>query len=1133
MKDKLRKLKIRQKMMLYIMGATTLIYVGLFSYVGVNLKEKSLDEAIKLADSYAMQKANDINARMQEDLSIARSMAVILADYADLPTDTRFQMQKSLMTSILKKYREYDAIWLNWELSAIDPEWSAPYGRRRITYFWKDGVIQETLETIDTNGDDKSGEYYRLKMDMNEEMSEPYISEDYIEGVANGELITSPCVPIMKNGKFIGLIGTDYSMANYAKVVDDSQYEHGSSFLVANSGMIASNKQKDLITKSVSELSYFNDEYQVTKNIAEGKFTSYIAYDETLGEDIYVSFAPVALNRASLPWSVGTVLRLKDINNTFSIAFNFLITAGIIGFLLLSFIIWKISGSFTNRIVVTNEAMKELSIGNLDTSLSIQVNSGDEIGEMQASLNQLLAQLSKKAQFSQEIGEGNLDAPFELSSEHDVLGMSLMKMRDNLQNVINETNRVIRDAADDGNFGTRVDEEGKTGAWFELSASINNLLESFVAPLIVLNKIIRAMADGDLTQRYSDDVKGEIKEMADNFNLALDNIDGLLHQISMSSGVVDEASSEMKVTTEEMRTNTSEIASAIAQMSNGAQNQVSKVDESSTLIEGILSSSNEMASKAETINNAAKDVEERSGKGLEMMNKVVFNMDDISAYSSKTQDSIKILTDRSKEITRVLGVITEIASQTNLLALNAAIEAAQAGDAGRGFAVVAEEIRKLAEDSRTSAKEIEILVSGVQKDTKEAADIIEIMNASVKNGSEASSEASDVFKQILESATANLSYSEEILNDTKLQIGDINEVVSLTESIVVIAEETAAGTEQVASSATELSSGMELFNEKTQSLATVAESLKEGVSMVKLSGTATDNTAIFKMREAFEHEKMLLDALLDYMPDTIYFKDLECKFLRNSMSHAKQMGVDHPGQLIGKSDFDFFGEHAQRAYDDEQRIIETGEPVLNLEEKVDKKDGTSIYVSTTKLPLKDKDGNTIGTYGITRDITNIKEATKKESEIRQQQIQQHLALIKKQNDLFGDILNLVDYKIALKDPNGVIYLVNDAVAKDFGCPAADIIGKSDFDFYEKQFAEKIKEKEDELVASREPVISLEKVKLNDQVKYWFIRKVPILIPEFEDWGLLVIQNEIDESKVQESSYITDLKGKFPNITLEI
>ena len=146
---------------------------------------------------------------------------------------------------------------------------------------------------------------------------------------------------------------------------------------------------------------------------------------------------------------------------------------------------------------------------------------------------------------------------------------------------------------------------------------------------------------------------------------------------------------------EEMNTNTGEIASAIAQMSSGAQNQVSKVDESSNLVESILRSANDMGEQAEEINRAAQGGADSSDMGLKMVNKVGFSMKDIKAFANDTNESIKVLTERSKEITRVLGVITDIASQTNLLALNAAIEAAQAGDAGRGFAVVAEEIRKL------------------------------------------------------------------------------------------------------------------------------------------------------------------------------------------------------------------------------------------------------------------------------------------------------------------------------------------------------------------------------------------------------------------------------------------------------
>ncbi|MEO9967367.1 MAG: methyl-accepting chemotaxis protein [Reichenbachiella sp.] len=1129
----LNNLTIRRKLMFLVLGITVVTYVSALGYMAITMKQYALDEAEKLSQTFNRQEANALKAKLDELMAVSRTMSSVAKDYLTLPSEERIARQSKLLNNVLGDNDGIDVTWISWDLKALDPAWPYEYGRERHIVVRLDNGVKEINERTDIDGFEEDDFYYQIKKSGIETLIEPYEFDENNLLSSGKQLGTSPIVPIILDGRHVGQVASDISLKSYQSMANLENYQTSHSFLLSSNGTIVAHPDQTLIGENINQI-YLGKNLKIDSEnqLSEGQSKA-MTIENQNGEEEYLTVYPVYPGRSIDPWYVGTVVPMSEILTGVNTKLNVSVIVGVIGLVLLVIFLRVITGNITDAIDKSNDLLVKLAKGNLNTDQRLYVKSNDELGTMATSINTLIDELKKKADFSSQIGEGNLDVPFEVSGSNDVLGHSLLKMRDNLQIVINETKGVIQDAVEDGNFSTRVVEEGKTGAWQELSKSINNLLASFVAPLIVLNRIIKAMADGDLTHRYSEEAKGEVKEMADNFNLALDNIDGLLNQITKSSGVVEEASAEMKITTEEMSTNTTEIASAIAQMSNGAQNQVSKVDESSTLIEGILASSNEMAVKAETINNAANNVVKRSQKGLEMMNKVVFNMDDISEFSTKTQESIKVLSERSKEIARVLGVITEIASQTNLLALNAAIEAAQAGDAGRGFAVVAEEIRKLAEDSRTSAKEIELLVSGVQKDTQEAVTVIDIMNASVKNGSEASGEASGVFKEILESATDNLGFSEEILNDTKLQIGDINEVVSLTEAIVVIAEETAAGTEEVASSATQLSSGMESFNERTQSLAHVAETLNTGVSMVKLTGAASENTAIFKMREAFEHEKALLDALLNEMPDYIYFKDRECKFIRNSVSHAKQFGVKGPEELIGKSDFDFFGEHAQKAYEDEVRIMETGELILNKEEKTDLKDGTEFWSSTTKLPLKDLEGNIIGTYGITRDITESKLRQIRESERRQSEIKADLEVVRKQNELFGGILNYIDYKIALINHDGKIYLANEAVAKDFKRPVEEILGKSNFDFYDAEFAEKVKKNEDELVASRKPVISLEKVKIRDEQKYWFIRKVPVFIPEFEDWGLLVIQSEIEEEKITQKDYIPKLKEMHPEVVLDI
>jgi PAS domain S-box-containing protein len=125
---------------------------------------------------------------------------------------------------------------------------------------------------------------------------------------------------------------------------------------------------------------------------------------------------------------------------------------------------------------------------------------------------------------------------------------------------------------------------------------------------------------------------------------------------------------------------------------------------------------------------------------------------------------------------------------------------------------------------------------------------------------------------------------------------------------------------------------------------------------------------------ALVQEQYLLQALLNTSPDYIYFKDSQSRFIRASKALAKSFEIDDPAQMVGKMDFDFFsGEHARQAYEDEQAIIRTGEP-LSREEKETRNDRPDAWVLTDKLPLRDKEGNIIGTFGISRDITERKRA---------------------------------------------------------------------------------------------------------------------------------------------------------------
>jgi diguanylate cyclase (GGDEF)-like protein/PAS domain S-box-containing protein len=131
-----------------------------------------------------------------------------------------------------------------------------------------------------------------------------------------------------------------------------------------------------------------------------------------------------------------------------------------------------------------------------------------------------------------------------------------------------------------------------------------------------------------------------------------------------------------------------------------------------------------------------------------------------------------------------------------------------------------------------------------------------------------------------------------------------------------------------------------------------------------------------QMEAALVKEQYFLHALLDAVPDYIYFKDTESRFIRTSKAHAKAFGLSDPALVIGKTDFDFFtGEHARQAYEDEQEIIRTGQP-MSKEEKETWKDRPDTWVLTTKMPLRNRQGKIIGTFGISKDISERKQAEK-------------------------------------------------------------------------------------------------------------------------------------------------------------
>ncbi len=148
---------------------------------------------------------------------------------------------------------------------------------------------------------------------------------------------------------------------------------------------------------------------------------------------------------------------------------------------------------------------------------------------------------------------------------------------------------------------------------------------------------------------------------------------------------------------------------------------------------------------------------------------------------------------------------------------------------------------------------------------------------------------------------------------------------------------------------------------------------KNKLDATTLVQAARNAIARYTFQKSLSDDRVLLHALMEHIPDAIYFKDTASRFLMISAAHAAKFHSGDPAAVIGKTDHDFFTKsHADQALADEQEILRSGQPLVGIEELETWPDGTETWVSTTKMPLRDAGGRIVGTFGISRDITERK-----------------------------------------------------------------------------------------------------------------------------------------------------------------
>ncbi|MGJ5216405.1 methyl-accepting chemotaxis protein [Bradyrhizobium oligotrophicum] len=325
-------------------------------------------------------------------------------------------------------------------------------------------------------------------------------------------------------------------------------------------------------------------------------------------------------------------------------------------------------------------------------------------------------------------------------------------------------------AAKANDLEPRISMAGKSGDLGELCSGVNGLLDTMAAQAkaaealrIAAGQIQDAVASAkqnDLRPRIPMDNKaGEIQELCGGVNGLLDTMSSIIGDVADSSHTLSSAARE--------------IATGNTDLSQRTEEQAASLEETAASMEELTSTVRQNAENAQQANKLASSASDVAIKGGSVVAEVVQTMDGITQASRKIAD--------------IIGVIDEIAFQTNILALNAAVEAARAGDQGRGFAVVAAEVRNLAQRSANAAKEIKGLISdSVSK---------------VESGSRLVDTAGKTMEEIVQSVKRVTDIMAEISAASQEQRGGIEQVNNAVTQMDKVTQQNAALVEQAAAAA--------------------------------------------------------------------------------------------------------------------------------------------------------------------------------------------------------------------------------------------------------------------------------------------------------------------------------------------
>ncbi|HZF60626.1 MAG TPA: methyl-accepting chemotaxis protein [Desulfovibrio sp.] len=345
------------------------------------------------------------------------------------------------------------------------------------------------------------------------------------------------------------------------------------------------------------------------------------------------------------------------------------------------------------------------------------------------------------------------------------------------------------------------------------------MVVSITRPLAGITRHARAVAQGNLDEEFETTGRDEVATLQQALSAMVVKLKEFIGQAEEQSRLAGKAASEaqqaqtealeaerkakdktaamlkaaerLEQVAQAVSTASTQLSAQIEQSDKGAVHSAQMLAEAATAMNQMNASVQEVALSAATASDAASQTRERALSGAGIVEKAVQSIGHVHEVSLRLRDGMAELNDHSQAITRIMGVISDIADQTNLLALNAAIEAARAGDAGRGFAVVADEVRKLAEKTLASTQDVGNAIKAIQESTSKSVSDMDNAVEQVEQATDFANQSGKALEEIVATVEATASQVNAIAEASGQQSAASEEINHSIDDATQVAHQTA------------------------------------------------------------------------------------------------------------------------------------------------------------------------------------------------------------------------------------------------------------------------------------------------------------------------------------------------------